>query len=165
MSPMVWGQYLDAAARAAGVAPSGGYDPDSEGSSFAKQTGAQKKPAAKPPAPKGGARKGVGGGRTEKGATGARPVKPEVQAVQNERTDLREIVTAVSQRMESLARRLPASEMRSALDATVTRMRAMPAIGGGPGAPRPTRPERKNPGSPPETCPRAAARRTCTPRR
>lgn len=137
MTPAIWSQYLETAARTVGMGappgPTGAVDHDPYDASFAKR------------APKQSAQHGRGVHRRGQGAIGggqgqaaqpgaARPVRrgPAGQAARDQQ-NMREILTAVSQRMEALSRRMPASDLRIALDNYATELQSSQiGVGGGP---------------------------------
>jgi hypothetical protein len=160
VTPAVWSQYLETAARTVGMgapqSPTGELDdnPYLDESANAKhaakaQEHAQNRPHAQHHR---GHRGAIGGGQgaahparpgAGAGATGAtHPIRrgPAGQSARDQE-NMREILTAVSQRMEALSRRMPASDLRIALDTYATELQSSQiGVGGGPQAP--TRPHR-----------------------
>lgn len=136
----VWMQYLETAAKAAEMMPSGQQSmrrqpPSSQGQAQAMPQGRQQ---AQPPR---------GGGRPSENMPGGPAMSPQ------EQQEMSRIVSLISQRMEALSRRMPASDLRMTLDSYAAELRSQPmGVGGGPRQQqqqRPQAPPSQGPSMPP----------------
>lgn len=120
VNQQVWSQYLETAAKAAEILPRLEQQPSGQrmqpGPARAAKARvlAQQQPGARPP---------PSAGRGE--ARGARAMSAEDQQ------NMQQIVSVISQRIEALSRRMPASDLRMTLDSYAAELRTLP-VGGGP---------------------------------
>lgn len=122
----VWSQYLETAARAAEMMPNAeqqGGQRMQPGSMERSQPQVQGQAQAQnQPTPRGQMR-----GQRGQAPMGGPAMSPE------EQKNMQEIVSVISQRMEALSRRMPASDLRMTLDSYAAELRTQPmGIGGGP---------------------------------
>lgn len=136
VTKQVWTQYLETAARAVEMMP-GPQQPSGQNMRPSSMERSQREAKAHvaPQRPRGP----VGGGRGQQGAAG-----PAMSA--EEQQNMQKVVSLVSQRMEALSRRMPASDLRMTLDSYAAELRQQPSIGGGPrqqSQPQPSNPNER----------------------
>lgn len=132
----VWSQYLETAARAAEMMPSAEHPSGQRmqpGSMERSQAEPRAEGMAQPPGPPHGPMRG----NQAQAAPGGPAMSPE------EQKNMQRIVTLISQRMEALSRRMPASDLRMTLDSYAAELRTQPVgIGGGPQQQKPREQQR-----------------------
>lgn len=117
----VWNQYLETAVQAVEMMPPPARTPQQPQGMSPEQ--------ARPMSPTMRPRPPIGGGRDD-----GMPGGPAMS--QEEQQKVKRIVEMVSQRMEALSRRMPASDLRLTLDSYAAELRTLPiGIGGGPEEP------------------------------
>lgn len=120
----VWDQYLETAVKAAEMMPRPGRQQQQQPGMAPEQARPMSPPMMRSRPP-------IGGGRME-----GMPGGPLMS--QEEERKIKMIVDRVSERMEGLSRRMPASDLRMTLDSYAAELRTLPlGIGGGPEQPMP----------------------------
>lgn len=134
----VWNQYLETAVQAAEMMPRPGRAPQQQpqGMSPTPEQARPTSPMMRPRAP-------IGGGR-DNGMPGGPAMSQE------EQQKVKRIVEMVSERMEALSRRMPASDLRLTLDSYAAELRELPiGVGGGPEEPHQPQQREPMPSQPP----------------
>lgn len=147
----VWTQYLEMGARAAEMMPSA-EQPSGQRMQPGSMERSPSEPSAAGPANPSGPRGQMRGNRGET-APGGPAMSPE------EQKNMQRIVSLISQRMEALSRRMPASDLRMTLDSYAAELKTQPiGIGGGPQEQKPQqqRPQHQQPMQHPPQVPNQA---------